>query len=520
MDLLSGSNMDGIELFMNKNNMSGGSNASAANMAIDVDDIVQLDDELGEMGGGGGGGGFSAAFESDLLMDKPSVQFDEMASVHDLDDDGGVGGGGGQYDMNMGGGMHDDIGSFAAHNTAATSGRTWDGYGHVNAGAGANMFGGASSGSSSGGGVSGGDEMREKMRLLRRLAKLEQRGHELNKKYTMESSLDEMRAEYEIIKEDEARRKFVKTVGYTLSSAIHKVECVNKEWDPFGIDLDGWSAAIEENMDELEDPLEELHEKWRGRFNPAPELQLAWAIGKSAMDVAITNRMLKNTNIPGADAVMKQNPALAREFQLAAMKLMEPQNPSFAGFMNNMMNTTPAASFPMSVPTQGEGAVPPPPTRGGNNPFPNGFMPQAPPSQVYRPPHPVQLQQRPNITMGRGAHAGQQQPMPMPAPAMNPQAATEAALRPEMKGPSDLSHILGGIRTRTAQVFTALPPQQQQQQQQQQSPANMTLQDMAANNNNSSTMSIDEARAMQSANAVPKRGRKKKAQANTISLDI
>jgi hypothetical protein len=70
-----------------------------------------------------------------------------------------------------------------------------------------------------------------------------------------------------------------------------------------------------------------------------------------------------------------------------------------------------------------------------------------------------------------------------------------------MKGPSDLSDILSGLKTKTINI---------------QEPVS------AAAVNDSSTISISDLKDMQATNAnMPKRsGRRKKSASNTVSLDI
>jgi hypothetical protein len=77
----------------------------------------------------------------------------------------------------------------------------------------------------------------------------------------------------------------------------------------------------------------------------------------------------------------------------------------------------------------------------------------------------------------------------------------EKTKRPEMKGPSDISDILSGLKTKTINI------QEQTQNQSQ--------------NNDSSTISISDLKDLQSDGNMPKRsGRRKKSASNTVSLDI
>jgi hypothetical protein len=70
-----------------------------------------------------------------------------------------------------------------------------------------------------------------------------------------------------------------------------------------------------------------------------------------------------------------------------------------------------------------------------------------------------------------------------------------------MKGPSDISDILSGLKTKTINIQEPAPQQQ--------------------SNNDSSTISISDLKELQAEGTMPKRsGRRKKSASNTVSLDI
>jgi hypothetical protein len=72
--------------------------------------------------------------------------------------------------------------------------------------------------------------------------------------------------------------------------------------------------------------------------------------------------------------------------------------------------------------------------------------------------------------------------------------------RPDMKGPSDITDILSGLKTKTINIQE---PQQSSQQ------------------NDSSTISISDLKELQAEGNMPKRSRRRqKSNSNTVSLDI
>jgi len=178
--------------------------------------------------------------------------------------------------------------------------------------------------------------LREKFKILRKLEDIETKGGRLTRKYTMDSSLDEMKGEYENIISEKEKSNSVKFQGKMLMAAITGLEFLNSKFDPFDIKLDGWAEQINENITDYDEIFAELHEKYRSKAKMAPELKLLFQLGGGAMMLHMTNTMFKSS-LPGMDDIMRQNPELMQKFTQAAVNSMGSTNPGFSGFMNNVM---------------------------------------------------------------------------------------------------------------------------------------------------------------------------------------
>ena len=93
----------------------------------------------------------------------------------------------------------------------------------------------------------------ENQEFLRKLEALEKKGIELSKKYSMESSLQEMQGEYETIMEEKAKQNSVKFQGNMLMAMINGIEFLNGKFDPFDVKLHGWSEQVQENVTDYDD---------------------------------------------------------------------------------------------------------------------------------------------------------------------------------------------------------------------------------------------------------------------------
>jgi hypothetical protein len=456
----------GIELLMNDKKTDN----RGASSDIDIDDLNNLENELNDLAAETNDSGL---FGVKSVFDTPSVSFNDEPSIRILGEDND------DHRPNLGS---------STSNTASDS-KTWDGYGKFN-----NIPVNPDQRMSSEPKLSKEDMLREKFKYLRKLEALEKKGVELTKKYNMDSNLQEMMGEYEMIMEEKTKQNSVKFQGNMMMAIINGIEFLNNRFDPFDVKLDGWGEQINENITDYDDIFGELYEKYKTKASLSPELKLLFQLGGSAVMVHMSNTMFKSA-MPGMDDILRQNPDLMRQFQTAAVNSMAGTNPGFSGFMGGLMNQpepqVPRGSGPPpAMATQGPGGAGPPPNRAGNN---LGNMNTG----------------RGDISMARGGfddginirenssqiHFNEA-----------PQPSQKSSRRPDMRGPSDIDSILSGLKTRTVEVSS---PQQTNK--------NVIVEDV----NNSSTISIEDLKSIQGEAAVPKRTKRRpRSDKNTVSLDI
>jgi len=83
---------------------------------------------------------------------------------------------------------------------------------------------------------------------------------------------------------------------------------------------------VNENIFDYDEIFEELHIKYGGDTEIAPEIRLMFALGGSAFMFHLQNTMFKSS-MPGMDDILRQNPELMKQFASAAVGSMGPQGP-------------------------------------------------------------------------------------------------------------------------------------------------------------------------------------------------
>jgi hypothetical protein len=501
-----GSNFGGgIELLMNnkfKDSDRKGGGGGGGSGDIDLSELADLENELNDLsnvkrgsdadnggGGGGGGGSSGGGFLGGIF------------NLSKSDAEGGNNGGGGG---SSGGGIH--LGQSTSHTDADN--RTWDGYGKFNdipLDPDANVDPTPQ--------LSKEEMLKEKFKLLRKLEELEQKGVQLTKRYSMDSSYQEMKGEYDTQMEERERHNSTKFQGKMLLACITGLEFLNNKFDPFDLKLDGWSEQVNENLSEYDEIFGELHEKYKSKAKMSPELKLMFQLGGSAIMLHMTNTMFKSA-LPGMDDIMRQNPELMQQFTQAAVSSMSGnlggggggggggRGSGFGNFMNDIIGGSGGGGRNNEPPQYAQQRPPPPPiaTKG----------PLAPPPPV-----------RPGATA-----------MPMPMPMMQQQQqqqqqyAEQKSRRPEMRGPStDVSDMMSRLKTKTINI----QPSGSTQQSSDLAP-NITLQNILSGmtgGGNGDDISLDaNVINVSSLGDIPqdstphKSKRRQRSERNTVSMDL
>lgn len=139
------------------------------------------------------------------------------------------------------------------------------------------------------------DIRKEKSELLYKFNKLNIKGKWSSLKLSMDSSLDEIRNEYERVKNEIQTERSVAFFKRMLLLGVQGIEMMNTKFDPLGVDLDGWSESMGYSMEnqEYDEVMAELYEKYKGRGQMSPEVKLIFMIISSAVMFSISKRITK-----------------------------------------------------------------------------------------------------------------------------------------------------------------------------------------------------------------------------------
>src|SRR6056300_1112120 len=156
----------------------------------------------------------------------------------------------------------------------------------------------------------------EKADLINKLGRLEKKGFAVNKRLNAYSNVEELRSEVKRITYSIDVEQSIRFSRRMLVACVTGLEFLNKRYNPFEIQLEGWSESVMENVDDYDGVFEELYVKYRTKVNVAPEVKLIMMLGGSAMMFHLTNSMFKSV-MPNMNDVLKQNPDLVNNMMQA-----------------------------------------------------------------------------------------------------------------------------------------------------------------------------------------------------------
>jgi len=156
----------------------------------------------------------------------------------------------------------------------------------------------------------------EKADLLNKIARLVKKGISSSQRLTIYSDIEEVRTEYKRMTYSIEVDRSIKFQRRMLVACVTGLEFLNDKFDPFDLELNGWSQNCMENVEDYDGVFEELYNKYKTKVQVAPEVKLIMMVGGSAMMFHLTNSMFKAA-VPNVNQVMQQNPELMRNMVAA-----------------------------------------------------------------------------------------------------------------------------------------------------------------------------------------------------------
>jgi hypothetical protein len=133
----------------------------------------------------------------------------------------------------------------------------------------------------------------QKVFYLSQLKQMQKRGVEIDGHFSMNQSLEELEEAFEYAKYLESINDGGNLAKGLTIGICSGLEFVNRKFDPFGIDLEGWAGQLSEDLDDKDAVFQELALRWNMVGRIPPEATLAFAICSSAYKYSLKKQEQK-----------------------------------------------------------------------------------------------------------------------------------------------------------------------------------------------------------------------------------
>ncbi len=189
-------------------------------------------------------------------------------------------------------------------------------------------------------------EAAKKADYINKLQRLEAKGFPVAKRFTMDNSLDEIKSEFDRLVDARRLETSIRFQRNMLMSVVTGIEFLNNKFDPFDLKLDGWSEAVNENVEDYDEIFEELYDKYKDKGNMPVEARLLFQLAGSGFMCHLSNSFFRS-KMPSAGDIFKNNPELAKQFAAAAAR---EASPGFGNFVGMAVGAQQGPPQPQGVP--------------------------------------------------------------------------------------------------------------------------------------------------------------------------
>ena len=157
-----------------------------------------------------------------------------------------------------------------------------------------------------------------KLNMIRKLTELVSKGVKLSQNYNMDSDYKTMKYECELHNSIREKHNTVLFLQDSCIASIGALEKVNKKFNYFGLELDGWSNNVSGKSDQLYDAFGDMYEKWSGPGKSIPpEITLIGILGFSAAKTHWVNTSADN--VPSIEDKRRDDPQYLEKIRQQAL---------------------------------------------------------------------------------------------------------------------------------------------------------------------------------------------------------
>ena len=143
----------------------------------------------------------------------------------------------------------------------------------------------------------------------------------------MASDIRDLRGEMARIDHELGLDASLKFQRKMMLMTVSVMEHMNTRFDPFDLQLSGWSESVHSSISDYDRVFERLHDKYKSKVSVAPEIELLFMVGGSAMMFHFTKTIFKQ-GLPGMPANPELMASMMKAFTQSQPAPKKPAAPS------------------------------------------------------------------------------------------------------------------------------------------------------------------------------------------------
>ena len=167
----------------------------------------------------------------------------------------------------------------------------------------------------------------EKASLIFKLARAKRAGMPSTRSFSMASDIRDLRGEMARIDHELGLDASLKFQRKMMLMTVSVMEHMNTRFDPFDLQLSGWSESVHSSISDYDRVFERLHDKYKSKVSVAPEIELLFMVGGSAMMFHFTKTIFKQ-GLPGMPANPELMASMMKAFTQSQPAPKKPAAPS------------------------------------------------------------------------------------------------------------------------------------------------------------------------------------------------
>ena len=150
----------------------------------------------------------------------------------------------------------------------------------------------------------------EKQDIIMKLYIHKKRGRDVRAGFTQASDIFDMRTELSKVEYELSLDESLSSYRDALGTVSFVTEMANARWDPFDLQLEGFSSHVMQNQKRFDRVFLRIHERYRNKMEMHPLVELVMTFGGMALMYHVSKKLANTFPVEGISSMLQERPDL------------------------------------------------------------------------------------------------------------------------------------------------------------------------------------------------------------------